>query len=101
MGILEIHFHDSDFSWNVNPRGSEDGGALPFGSDESESQPETDGGETPAPSVANKLRTVGMLAVLVGLGVALSRLRSRRARKAAESNEQGSSGRRFSLSRSK
>ena len=100
MGILEIHFHDSDFSWTVNPRKSSEG-ALSSDSGESASESfarsTTETGDSPG---GQKLLMVGALAAFVGLGIGFSKLRSRRESEAAES-EQQSSGRRLSLSRSK
>ena len=105
MGILEIHFHDSDFSWTVNPRKS-DGKTLSFGSGESSSKTKSassgassDSG-TGDSSFAGKLWMLGALALFVGVGLGLGKLRSRRETGSAESGQE-SSGRRLSLSRSK
>jgi len=97
MGILELHFHDSEFSWTVDA-GESAGRSLSFGRGERETA--SDGGSERPPSARGKLRLVGALAAVVGLGVAFNRFQRRRARKAAEAEEE-SSGRRFSLSRSK
>ena len=100
MGILEIHFHDSDFSWTVNPRGSDEK-TLSLDSGESSSQ--SSGGsttETGDSHGAEKLWMIAALAAFVGLGVGVNKLRSRRASETGKSDQQ-SSGRRLSLSRSK
>lgn len=105
MGILEIHFHDSDFSWTVNPRGSDEK-TLSLGSGESSSKTKSASSGTASTgsagdgSLAGKLWMLGALAVFVGVGLGLSKLRSRRRTESAES-EQKTSGRRLSLSRSK
>lgn len=109
MGILEIHFHDSDFSWTVNPRGSDEK-TLSFSSGESSEPPSrtksassgaaSPGSGTGEGSFAGKLWMLGALAVFVGAGLGLSKLRNRRRTESAES-EQDTSGRRLSLSRSK
>ncbi|MFC7079775.1 hypothetical protein [Halorussus caseinilyticus] len=89
MGILEIHFHDSEFSWSVNPDGGEKQSrsrSLSLGSG-SESDASTDGGQSDRPSIAPKLRSFAILALVVGAGIAYNRLRSQRARKAAAEEE--------------
>lgn len=97
MGILEVHFHDSRFEWNINP-GTEEERSLSFGVGSESNEATTDGGTGGRPSVAPKLRSFAIVALVVGAGIAFNRLRSRRAREEAE---QESRGRRLSLSRSK
>lgn len=97
MGILEIHFHDSEFSWSMNPgTGKERSLSLRTGS---KSEAATDGGGRGRPAIPSKLGSVGVLALIIGAGIAVNRLRSRRAREARSEKE--SRGRRLSLSRSK
>jgi hypothetical protein len=99
MGILEIHFHDSEFSWSMNPgTDSERSLSLRTGS---RSEPTTDGGGRRRAAIASKLGTVGVLALVVGAGFVVNRLRSRRAREAAATEAEESKGRWLSLSRSK
>jgi hypothetical protein len=99
MGILEVHFHDSRFEWTFNPEtgGEERSLSLGVGS-ESEPTP-TDDGES-RPAVASKLRSLAILALVVGGAVAYNRMQSRRAAEVAEA-EAESTGRRLSLSRSR
>lgn len=108
MGILEIHFHDSDFSWTVNPKGSDEK-TLSFGSGKSKSSsgPKSapNGGTSPGSgtgdgSFRGKLWMLGALALFVGVGLGFGKLRSRRKTESGTS-EQQTSGRRLSLSRSK
>lgn len=104
MGILEIHFHDSDFSWTVNPRGSDEK-TFSFGSGESGSSSTSSGSGatesgTDDGSFAGKLWMLGALAAFVGVGLGISKLWSRRKTESGTS-EQETSGRRLSLSRSK
>ncbi|WP_115863596.1 hypothetical protein [Halorussus litoreus] len=99
MGILEIHFHDSEFGfeWEFNPAADTSRG-LPFTGDrESESEPTAADGGADAPSPASKLRSLGFMALVIGGTIAFNRIRSRRARKAAEA-EGEAVGRRLSLS---
>lgn len=97
MGILEIHFHDSEFRWSLNP-GTDRERSLSLGTG-SRAEATTDGGGRGRPSIVSKLGTVGTLALVIGAGIAFNRLRSRRAREAEAEKE--SRGRRLSLSRSK
>jgi len=97
MGILELHFHDSEFSWTFDA-GESEGRLLSLGPGERETV--SDGGTNRPPSTWRKFRLLGVLGAVVGLGLAFNRLQRRRARTAAEA-EAESSGRRFSLSRSK
>jgi len=97
MGILELHFHDSEFSWTVDA-GESGGRSLSVGRGDSETV--SDGGTNRPPSMWRKVRLFGVLGAVVGLGLAFNRLQRRRARKSAEA-EAESSGRRFSFSRSK
>jgi len=100
MGILEIHFHDSEFEWKFNPATDTSRG-LPFtGDHESESETTAADGGADTPSPASKLRSLGFMALVIGGAIAYNRIRSRRARKAAEA-ESEAVGRRLSLSRSK
>ena len=99
MGILEIHFHDSEFSWSMNP-GTDRERSLSMKTG-SRSKPTTDGGGRGRPAIASKLGSLGALALVIGAGIAVNRLRSRRARKGAAETEGKSRGRRLSLFRSK
>ncbi|WP_135852779.1 hypothetical protein [Halorussus salinus] len=90
MGILEIHFHDSEFSWSVSP-GSDDeetaSRSLSLGAGGDESA--TDGGqERERPAIKPKLRSLAIMAFVIGAGVAYNRLQDRRARRAAEAEEE-------------
>lgn len=101
MGILDIHFHDSEFSLNVGSgsTGDADGGrSFSSGSGTRSERTETDGGAGTRPSLAPKLKSFAFLAAVVGAGVAYNKMQARRAR---TPSEEESSGRRFSLSRSK
>ena len=89
MGILEIHFHDSEFSWSVNPgRGEER--SLSFGTGErsgatdGERSRRSGGWSTDRPSMGPKLRSAAVLALVIAGGIAFNRVRSRRAREAVE-----------------
>ncbi|WP_435174936.1 hypothetical protein [Halorussus sp. AFM4] len=108
MGILEIHFHDSEFSWSVNPGGGRER-SLSFGTgdragttDGGTSGRSGRGGSTGRPSMGPKLRSAAVVALVVAGGIAFNRIRSRRAREAVEREaaEQESSGP-FSLLRSR
>jgi len=103
MGILEIHFHDSEFSWSVDA-GTGKERSLSFGTGgESRTAAtdggESDGGESDRPAIAPKLRSFAIMAIVIGAGVAYNRLQDRRAREAAEA--EASSGGRFSRLRSR
>ena len=108
MGILELHFHDSEFSWSVNPEsGSER--SLSFGtgkksgggkSSSKSSRAKGGSGERGRPSLGPKLGSLAVLGLVVGGGIAFKRLRSRRARESGKT-EQSSPGRRLSLFRGK
>ncbi|UPV74565.1 hypothetical protein M0R89_00500 [Halorussus limi] len=90
MGILEIHFHDSEFSWSVNS-GSDEGRSLSLGSGGSSAT--TDGGEPRRrPSIKPKLQSFAIMALVVGAGVAYNRIQGRRARRAAEAEEEEAAG---------
>ncbi|WP_135824493.1 hypothetical protein [Halorussus ruber] len=92
MGILEIHFHDSEFSWSTNP-GSDEERSFSLGGKRKSGAATTDGGGTDRPSIAPKLRSLAIMALVVGAGIAYNRLKDRRAREAAEAEEQASGGR--------
>lgn len=99
MGILEVHFHDSEFSWSMNP-GTDDERTFSLGSRSESKSGEsgtTDSG-TDRLSLAPKLRSFAVLALVIAGGVAFRRMRSRRAREAAEREE---SSRRFPRIRSR
>ena len=103
MGILEIHLHDAEFSWSVNPgSGKERSLSFRTGSESSsESSPGRGGsGEGGRPSLGSKLGSLAVLGLVVGGGIAFNRLRARRARESAKT-EQSSRGRRLSLFRGK
>ncbi|NHN59367.1 MULTISPECIES: hypothetical protein [Halorussus] len=103
MGILEIHFHDSEFSWSMNPGGDEGRSfSLGTGGSSEASGATTDGGSTGRPSMGPKLRSAAVLALVVAGGIAFNRIRARRAREAVEREtaEQESKGP-FSLLRSR
>ncbi|WP_276301715.1 hypothetical protein [Halorussus lipolyticus] len=91
MGILEIHFHDSEFSWSMNP-GSGEERSFSLGSGSESEAATTDGGQPDRPAIAPKLRSLAIMALVVGAGVAYNRLKDRRAREAAEA-EQSAGGR--------
>ena len=97
MGILELHFHDSELSWHFAPgTGRERSFSLGTGG---ESKTATNGGGETRPSMLSKLRSLAVLALVVGGGVAYNRMKARRREQAEQDAE--SSGRRLSLSRSK
>lgn len=107
MGILEIHLHDSEFSWSVNPgSGKERSLSLRTGSksrsksSSKSSRARGGSGEGGRPSLGPKLGSLAVLGLVVGGGIAFKRLRSRRARESAKT-EQSSPGRRLSLFRGK
>ncbi|WP_137285253.1 hypothetical protein [Halorussus salinisoli] len=85
MGILEIHFHDSEFSWSMNS-GTDDERSFSLRSG-SRSGAATDGGQTDRPSIVPKLRSLAVLALVVGAGIAYNRLQDRQAREQAEAEE--------------
>jgi hypothetical protein len=107
MGILELHFHDSEFSWSVSPgTGTERSLSLKTGSKsggkssrKSSRSAGSSGGGT-SPSAKSKLGSLAVLGLVVGAGIVFNRLRARRARAAAEA-ESKSPGRRLSLFRGK
>lgn len=88
MGILEIHFHDSEFSWSVDTGTEDEEQSFSLGLG-SESETVTDGGESDRPALAPKLRSFAIMAIVIGAGVAYNRLQDRRAREAAEAEESG------------
>ncbi|NEU56255.1 hypothetical protein [Halorussus sp. MSC15.2] len=96
MGVLEIHFHDSEFRLSLNP-GTDRERTLSLGS-RGDSGSSTRGGTSGRPAIASKLRSFGVLALVVGAGVAYNRIQSRRAREAAAERD---SGRRFPRIRSR
>lgn len=110
MGILEIHLHDSEFSWSVNPgTGRERSLSLGMGSKSKRKSGRKSGGTSSGsgssdgrdgPSIASKLGPIAVLGLVIGGIVAFNRLRSRRKRESAEA-ESRSSGRRLSLFRGK
>lgn len=81
MGILEIHFHDSQFEWTIGPGASDE--QSDTRSESVTGRATTDGGTSPS-SAASKLRSVGALILVVGIVFVFNRIRSRRAQKAAE-----------------
>lgn len=95
MGILEIHFHDSEFSWSMNPDGDDEETAsrsLSWGSGGKSAS--ADGGkERERPAIKPKLRSLAIMAFVIGAGVAYNRLKDRRARRAAEAEEKAGGGR--------
>ena len=95
MGILEIHFHDSEFNWSMNPGSDEEDSesrSLSLGSG-SESSATPDGGqERERPAIKPKLRSLAIMAFVIGAGVAYNRLQDRRARRAAEAEEEAAGG---------
>ena len=99
MGILELHFHDSQLTWNIGAGGeTSEGRSFSLGT----GAKSADGGRSrsPAgtdgrPSMAPKLKSIGALALLVGGAMAYNRLKARRAQKRAEA-ESGSLRRRLS-----
>jgi hypothetical protein len=91
MGILEIHFHDSEFSWSMNP-GSGEKRSLSLRSGGGSEATTDDGEERERPAILPKLRSVAIMALVVGAGVAYNRLQERRARRAAEAEEEASGG---------
>ncbi|WP_135829184.1 hypothetical protein [Halorussus halobius] len=94
MGILEIHFHDAQFEWTFDA-GTDDERSFAVGTG-SDSRSERGGsGDAAGPSAASKLRSVGLVALVVGAAVALGRFRSRRARAAAESDRDSGTGSRL------
>jgi hypothetical protein len=88
MGILEIHFHDSEFSWSMNP-GTDRERSFSLGTGSKSRIATTDGGQSDRPAIASKLRSFAIMAVVIGAGVAYNRLQRRRARDAAEAEESG------------
>jgi len=89
MGILEIHFHDSEFSWSVSPGSDDEETASRSLSLGSGGESATDGGrERERPAIKPKLRSLAIMAFVVGAGVAYNRLQRRRARRAAEAEEE-------------
>jgi hypothetical protein len=93
MGILEIHFHDSEFSWSMNPGDGEEATAsrsLSLGSGGKSAS--ADGGKKrERPAIKPKLRSLAIMAFVVGAGVAYNRLKDRRARAAEAEEEAGGS----------
>jgi hypothetical protein len=86
MGILEIHFHDSEFSWSVNP-GNGDERSLSLGSDDESAT--TDGGRRERPAIKPKLRSLAVMALVVGAGYAYNKMKARKAREAAAEESSG------------
>jgi hypothetical protein len=108
MGILEIHLHDSEFSWSVNP-GTGKERSLSFGTgSKSGSKSRSTSSSVPGSSSkrgssagGSKLRSLAVLGLVVGAGIAFNRLRSRRRGRETANSESPSSGRRLSLFRGK
>lgn len=73
MGILEIHFHDSEFSWTMNP-GTDEERSFSLGSTGGST---ADGGHRERPAIRPKLRSLAVLMLVVGAGIAYNRMRSR------------------------
>ena len=71
MGILEIHFHDAQFEWTLAP-GTDEERSFSVGQSDSE---RGGTGDASQGSVARKLRSVGLVAFVVGVAVAFRRLR--------------------------
>lgn len=97
MGILEIHFHDSQFEWTVNPGTSEERSlSLGLGSESGGSPTEATAGERGGQSdssIPPKLKSMAVLALVVGAAAAFNRIQSRRAQKVREGEEESSGGR--------
>lgn len=87
MGILEIHFHDSEFSWSVNP-GTGEERSLSLGTG-GRSGPTADDDSTDRTAMRPKLRSAAILALVIAGGIAFNRVRSRRARRTAETETTG------------
>ncbi|WP_158056265.1 hypothetical protein [Halorussus halophilus] len=104
MGILELHFHDSELSWNFGP-GADEERSFSLGTGGESKTTATNGGreKSESPSLAPKLRSFGVLALVIGAGILYNRRKARRKSGRAEEaeTEEKSAGRRFSLSRSK
>jgi hypothetical protein len=86
MGLLEIPFHDSAFSWTTNS-GTDRERSVSFGTGSKSKIVATDGGESDRPALVPKLRSFAIMALVVGAGVAYNRLQRRRAREAVEAEE--------------
>ena len=86
MGILEIPFHDSAFSWTMNS-GTDRERSVSFGTGSKSKIVATDGGESDRPALLPKLRSFAIMALVIGAGVAYNRLQRRRAREAVEAEE--------------
>lgn len=82
MGILELHFHDSELSWTMSP-GTDSERSFSL---ESESESVTDDGQRERPSVKPKLRSLAIVALVVGAGIAYNRMKARRREAAEESS---------------
>ncbi|MFC4552664.1 MULTISPECIES: hypothetical protein [Halorussus] len=100
MGILELHFHDSQLTWNVGGGETGEGRSFSLGTGAKSGNPSggrsrSRGGTDGPPSMAPKLKSIGALALLVGGAMAYNRLKARRAQKRAEA-ESGSLRRRLS-----
>lgn len=99
MGILEIHFHDSQFEWTLAP-GTDEERSFSVGTGSESGSGRGESGDASRGSAGRKLRSAGLVALVVGAAVAFGRLRSRRARAAADSDDESRSASRLrSLSR--
>jgi len=90
MGILEIPFHDSAFSWTMNS-GADGKRPVSSGTGSKSKIVATDGGESDRPALVPKLRSFAIMALVIGAGVAYNRLQRRRAREAVEAEESSGS----------
>ncbi|UPW00704.1 Tad domain-containing protein [Halorussus gelatinilyticus] len=103
MGILEIHFHDSEFSWSMD-RGSdgEESRSRTFSLGSGGESVTTDGGgERERPGIKPKLRSLAVMALVVGAGVVYNRLQRRRAQRTADAEAEAGGGSRLSRLRSR
>lgn len=94
MGILELHFHDSQFEWTVNP-GTNEERSLSLGLESESQEAPTGQSSRSRPSVVPKLKLFAVLALVVGVAAAFNRIQSQRAQKMRET-EESSSGSRLS-----
>jgi len=96
MGILEVHFHDAQFEWTLAP-GTDEERSFSVGTGDSPSD-HGESNDDSRPSVGGKLRSVGLVAFVVGVAVVFRRLR-RNARATDSGGESGSESRLRSRSR--